>query len=179
MSEASGMPSGDDVTVRPLRPADLGFIRSLAQDGRVTRFVGDGTPWTDAYVQRRFDDALADADAVAGSVDREVRWFIAENAAGSELGLLALTLLPTETEVGYWIAPNSWGRGYATRLVEHAIRVAQSERPGVPLVATVHQDNVASRRVLERSGFVPDDAAATGQSTDRAFRFISPAGIPG
>jgi hypothetical protein len=39
--------------------------------------------------------------------------------------------------------------------VSLAVAIAQNERLRLPLIAKVHRDNGASRRVLERAGFVP------------------------
>jgi RimJ/RimL family protein N-acetyltransferase len=137
--------------VRALRAEDLDFFRALAQDKRITRYIGDGTPWTEAHVQQRFTVALNKGEGT----DHEVRWFIAETYADMQIGLLALTLRDEETEVGYWIAPGWWGNGYARELVSLAVAIAQNERLRLPLIAKVHRDNGASRRVLERAGFVP------------------------
>jgi RimJ/RimL family protein N-acetyltransferase len=162
MSETTASPTGEHLIVRALIADDLGFIRSLARDERVVRFVGDGKPWTDTYFQRRFTDALAGG----GTPDRETRWFIAETAGGAEVGLLALTLLAAKTEVGYWVAPDEWGKGYATRLVEHGVVLAGTERPTVPIVATIFRDNVASRRVVERMGFTADPVVTAESATE-------------
>jgi len=176
MGEFNLSATGEHLTVRALRPDDLGFIRSLAQDERVVRFVGDGKPWTDAYLQRRFADALASG----GTSDRETRWFIAETAAetaagaagaagaaeSTAVGLLALTLRPAETEVGYWVVPEEWGKGYATRLVEHGVILAGELRPAVPLVATILRDNVASRRVVEHVGFTTEPAVTADSAIE-------------
>ena len=162
MSETTASPTGERLIVRALIADDLGFIRSLAQDERVVRFVGDGKPWTDTYLQLRFTDALAGG----GTPDRETRWFIAETAGGAEVGLLALTLRPAETEVGYWIAPDEWGKGYATRLVEHGVILAGNERPTVPIIATILRDNVASRRVVEHVGFTAEPVVTAEFATE-------------
>ena len=162
MRETTTSPTGEHLSVRALRPDDLGFVRSLAQDERVVRFVGDGKPWTETYLQRRFADALAGD----GTPDRKTRWFIAQTAGGTEVGLLALTLRAAETEVGYWIAPDEWGKGYATRLVEHGVTLAEKERPAVPIVATILRDNVASRRVVERVGFTADPVVTADSATE-------------
>ena len=164
MGEFNRSATSELLTVRALRPDDLGFIRSLAQDERVVRFVGDGRPWTDAYLQRRFADALA----VGGTPDRDTRWFIAEAAAGTAVGLLALTLRPAETEVGYWIAPDEWGKGYATRLVEHGVILADDLQPTVPLVVTILRDNVASRRVVEHVGFTAEPVVTADSGIESA-----------
>ena len=53
-------------------------------------------------------------------------------------------------EVGYWLARDVWGRGYATE----ALRLLLEEVPDRPMQARVADHNIASRRVLEHLGFV-------------------------
>jgi RimJ/RimL family protein N-acetyltransferase len=56
-------------------------------------------------------------------------------------------------ELGYWLGPTCWGRGYATEaaraLAEHAFATTDLER----IEARVFAWNPASRRVLEKAGF--------------------------
>jgi [ribosomal protein S5]-alanine N-acetyltransferase len=159
-----------NLSVRPVRADDFTFFRALAQDERVVHYVGDGTEWTDAYVEQRFADAL---DHGAPS-HRDLRWYIAETPAAVPVGLLALTRHPGETEIGYWIAPDSWGNGYASQLVEHAVAVAIDNGWGPRLEATVHRDNLASRRVVERVGFVVDSSTESATSAELTYRLTLP-----
>jgi len=55
-------------------------------------------------------------------------------------------------EVGYWIGRDFWGRGVASR----AVSLLLEREPGRPLRAWVATSNPASRRVLEKNGFVLD-----------------------
>ena len=55
-----------------------------------------------------------------------------------------------EREVGYWIERSLWGRGIATR----ALTALLAELEERPLFAHAAADNEASRRVLEKCGFV-------------------------
>jgi [ribosomal protein S5]-alanine N-acetyltransferase len=155
-----------DLSLRELRADDLAFFRSLAQDERVVRYVGDGEPWSDDYVTQRFDDALAQG----APSNRRLRWFIGDTPEGVSVALLALTLHADETEIGYWIAPAHWGNGYATQLVEHAVTVARTDGLGPVLEATVQRDNAGSRRVVERAGFLVDASTATATSAALTYR---------
>jgi RimJ/RimL family protein N-acetyltransferase len=57
------------------------------------------------------------------------------------------------TEIGYSLAPGYRGQGYASEAVAGFIRWA-TDQPGVRrVVAETLADNVASKRVLEKSGF--------------------------
>jgi RimJ/RimL family protein N-acetyltransferase len=52
-------------------------------------------------------------------------------------------------EVGYWIGKESWGRGIATRALSEFLGHVKTR----PLYAHVAKHNLASLRVLEKSGF--------------------------
>ena len=55
-----------------------------------------------------------------------------------------------ERSLGYWIDRAHWGRGIASRALAAFLHIVTAR----PLVAHVVKHNVASRRVLEKSGFV-------------------------
>jgi RimJ/RimL family protein N-acetyltransferase len=55
-----------------------------------------------------------------------------------------------EPEVGYWIGTEFWGRGIASGALAEFLRLERTR----PLHAHVAIDNLASRRVLEKNGFV-------------------------
>jgi RimJ/RimL family protein N-acetyltransferase len=52
--------------------------------------------------------------------------------------------------VGYWLGRDHWGRGYATEALVAFLEVDQVR----PMTAYVAVQNVASRRVLEKAGFI-------------------------
>lgn len=61
-------------------------------------------------------------------------------------------------ELGYWITPTHWGRGYATEAGRAVIDIARTLR--IPRISASHFiDNPASGRVLRKLGFKP-----TGQT---------------
>lgn len=57
-------------------------------------------------------------------------------------------------ELGYWITPDAWGRGYATEAARAVLAIADTLR--IPEVLACHfVDNAASGRVLRKLGFRP------------------------
>jgi RimJ/RimL family protein N-acetyltransferase len=54
-------------------------------------------------------------------------------------------------EVSYWIGKAYWGQGYATQALAAFLAQVNQTRP---IYARVAQDNLPSRRVLEKCGFV-------------------------
>ncbi len=59
-----------------------------------------------------------------------------------------------EWEISITVAPESRGRGLAASVLQAAER-ALAAQPPMRMVATVHGDNVASRRLFERAGYLP------------------------
>ena len=68
-----------------------------------------------------------------------------------------------ERLVGYWLGREHWGRGVATRALAQLLRLV----PERPLRAHVTPHNGASRRVLEKCGFVQ-----VGQLQEGADRLL-------
>lgn len=67
-------------------------------------------------------------------------------------------------ELGYWITPDAWGRGYATEAGRAVIDIARTM--GVERLSAGHfADNPASGRVLRKLGF-----HATGRTVPRYSR---------
>ena len=68
--------------------------------------------------------------------------------------------------LGYWIARDHWGRGYATEAGRQMIEIARTI--GLArLDASYFADNPASGRVLEKLGFVPTGLSAPHYSCAR------------
>jgi RimJ/RimL family protein N-acetyltransferase len=58
-----------------------------------------------------------------------------------------------EAEIGWYLAPRHWGRGYATDATRLLIDYAFGSLGYRRLFATADPGNAASRRVLEKTGF--------------------------
>ncbi|SEI77428.1 Protein N-acetyltransferase, RimJ/RimL family [Arthrobacter sp. yr096] len=58
----------------------------------------------------------------------------------------------SELEVGYHVRSDLQGRGYATEAASACLEFARDAVGAALLVAIIHPDNVASRRVAERLG---------------------------
>jgi RimJ/RimL family protein N-acetyltransferase len=129
---------------------------ALATDPRVMRYVGDGRPWSRDRATQRFREHLVHW-AEQGFGWRAIR----DRADGRRfLGLVALNRLgavvpdlpPDDIEIGWWIAPDAWGRGIATEAAV-AARDEAFERLAVDRIAARYQpENVASGQVMRKIG---------------------------
>lgn len=88
-------------------------------------------------------------------------WVIREIASQRIIGWGGLYDDPFDpgwgVELGYFFAPSSWGKGYATELGFACIAMARGERKLSRLRAFTHPDNAGSRKVLEKMGFIKKD----------------------
>lgn len=57
-------------------------------------------------------------------------------------------------ELGFWIGRAHWGRGYATEATSRVVSFARDSLTVSRITATATVDNAASRRVLDKLGFI-------------------------
>lgn len=132
-----------------LRPAwreDAQDLHAAIADERVVRNLARA-PWP--YT---LDDARA---FVESPQDRRHPSLLITlpGARGSRLiGGIGLSEEAAGAQLGYWIAPEAWGHGYATEATSAILRLARTL--GHEQITARHfLDNPASARVLEKVGF--------------------------
>lgn len=145
--------------LRPGWPEDWSDLFHAVADEEIVRNLAQ-VPWP--YRPE-------DAQAYAGlPQDRRYPHFlIVLPGAGGEQLVGSVSLMrgtDGRTEIGYWIARNHWGRGFATEAVRAALMAARTLGHKAVFAAHFH-DNPASGRVLRKAGFVP-----TGQVESRFSR---------
>ena len=124
---------------------------ALDSDPLVMRYVGSppGARSAEETARRARERLVAD-HGLAGW------WAIEGRDDGSFHGLGLLLPMPdgVDVEVGYRLARTSWGRGIATEATSALIDYAFATLDLPRIVAVVYTDNRASRRVLDKLGFV-------------------------
>ena len=135
--------------LREWREDDIERLPALANDWDIAGNMRDSFPYPyerkNAEIWVRFNLAKARPENFAIEVDGELA------------GAVGCLVLDGErrgcAEVGYWIARKFWGRGLATAacraLTEYLFERCDLRR----LEAHAHGGNLASQRVLEKSGF--------------------------
>ena len=138
------------LALRHLSLGDVASLHRMHSDPRVMRYIGDGSvatrASTGAWVARWMSyyanyPGLGVWAAEAGADAVLVGWFCLVYVPGT-----------AEIEVGYRLAPEAWGRGYATEgaraVVQHGFRKLGLAR----IIGLTHPDNFASQRVLLKAG---------------------------
>ncbi len=90
-------------------------------------------------------------------IDGYAPWTVVAKADQRIIGWGGLYQDPFEPgwgpEVGYFFAPDTWGRGYASELVAACTGLADGVLGLPELRGFAHPGNIGSRRVLEKAGF--------------------------
>lgn len=81
-------------------------------------------------------------------------WAVTLRETGQLMGFNGLEFLPdtNETEVGYLFSKVFWGKGYATEATKSAVQFGIENAKLKELIGLTHPENIASQRVLEKSG---------------------------
>jgi RimJ/RimL family protein N-acetyltransferase len=152
-----------------LRPWADGFeddLFRLSSDERMMRFIGDGRPWTRERTAERHRACLRHWEQHGfgwrGIFDRDD--FVGV-AALNRLGTTVPGIEEDATEIGWWVAPESWGRGLAT---EAALALRDEAFAGLGaqrLAARYQPSNEASGRIMIKIGMrvFGDTVGASGE----------------
>ena len=137
--------------MQPLQADDWAFFLRLYQDPDVMRFIGNlDTP---AQIHSRFEQRLGNWDRYS---DFWLCLLIREKQTGAAVGLTGF--FPDwrpyqQAEVGFILAPEHQGKGYAVESLREVLNFAFDHCDFHRLQANVLEGNDASRRVLEKCGF--------------------------
>jgi uncharacterized protein (DUF849 family) len=136
---AFGRLSARTVALRDVASADLAIFYAHQQDPEAAQMAGFPSRDWEAF-NAHWARVLADGANITKTV----------LAGGQVAGNIACFPQDGEHLVGYWLGREFWGRGIATA----ALRAFLGSLPLRPLTAYVARHNGASRRVLEKCGFV-------------------------
>jgi len=82
-----------------------------------------------------------------------------KNGTRGVLGLISASAgAPGEAELGYVLAPSTWGKGFASEAVAAMVGAVFALTATETIFANARVNNQASRRVLEKCGFVYIDS---------------------
>ena len=147
------------LTIRPWEPADHDAFRALATDPLVIRYMTmDHHTWNeqeiDAWLARQGRQYADDGVCMGPLVRKE---------DGRIIGIAGIQRLGTtgDYEIGYWLAPDCWRRGYAVEAARALVDYAFTTMDLPRVVACAHPDNKPSIAVMEKLG-MRDGGIKTG-----------------
>jgi RimJ/RimL family protein N-acetyltransferase len=126
------------VSIRPVEDADLPIFYEHQSDP-----VANAMAVVPARDRAAFDAHWVKIRASDTGVARTIL------VDGVVVGMILSWLDGEDRWVGYWIGREYWGRGYASR----GLALLLGEIADRPVLASIADSNIGSRRVLERCGF--------------------------
>ena len=133
------------LVLRPEEPADLDAVHHIVSQWEVARWTASW-PWPPdrAVTEERVMGAPPEQGMIA-SIVRD----------GAVIGIAGLE----DGELGFMLAPEAWGQGYATEACAALLEFGFASTDWPEITAVVFKGNDASLRVLFKLGFV-----VTGES---------------
>ena len=104
----------------------------------------------------------ADIEKQYEKLGSEKQWFLILRKDGSKIGFLGMGMGVFGWAIGYVLVPDERGKGYCTEAVQLAVDYLFLSKDIVRVQAETFTDNVASQRVLEKSGFQRDGTIRKG-----------------
>jgi|SRR5580658_13772 ribosomal-protein-alanine N-acetyltransferase len=137
------------LTLREFVASDFDAVHAYSSDPRVTRYLFFGPR-----------DRDGTADYLHGLIESQrenprTRFELAvvENASGKLIGACDLSLIERGVaDLGYMLAHEHWGSGYATEISRRLLQAAFLELRAERVISTVDINNRASIHVLEKVG---------------------------
>jgi RimJ/RimL family protein N-acetyltransferase len=142
----------DRLLLRPFTLDDAQALHAVWGDPAAARFGGPGWPRPETVDDtRRYLEPIVAGQAARGYAS----WAVIEKATGrlvGDCGLFPADGAGPDVELAYGLAPDVWGRGYASEAAAACLRVGFEHLCVERIVADVDPANAASIRVLEKIG---------------------------
>ncbi len=141
------------IVLRRFTEADVANLFDLDSDPEVMRFLSGGPPTPRDVIEH---DILPGMLRYYERGDKYGYWAAIEKATGDFLGWFhfrpAEGASPDEAELGYRLRKTAWGKGYGTEVSRALISKGFAELSVRRVVASTYEDNIGSRRVMEKAG---------------------------
>jgi [ribosomal protein S5]-alanine N-acetyltransferase len=137
------------LNLREFVAADFAAVHAYSSDPRVTRYLFFG-PRDEESTAEYIEELLA-----SQREQPRTRFELAveETASGKLIGACDLSLIESGVvDLGYMLAAEQWGLGYATEIALALVDAAFSDLRAQRVISTVDVNNAASIRVLEKIG---------------------------
>ena len=141
----------DRLIIRPFRPEERSAFTALTEDPEVMGHVHGGLPYSEGEVDEflaRQARQLAEFDVCMGA--------LVEKSTSRVIGVAGTQPLGTtgDLEIGWWLAREVWGRGYATEAGGAAMRHVLETLGRRRVVAVIDVGNEPSKHVVARLGMI-------------------------
>lgn len=160
--------------LRTHRPEDLESHTTLLMDREVMHYLDDIRARTKEEARQNLEEILREDTHTLRQ--RTLTFFrIEERETGAHVGEIGYTML-TRTpmgklvQLGYFTHTAFWSKGYVTEALEALLQFAFTEDDVYRITTGCLMENVGSRRVLEKCGFIKEAEHLEYEWLDGAMR---------
>lgn len=123
-----------------------------------------------ASLRKQLKESIKSGDPKGGAV-----WAIEDKNTGRFIGMISLELAQAinKMALSFRLKPEMWRQGYATEAASAIVEFAFDKLMFSELSALIHPDNIASQRVIEKTGFSRDGLLFAGTETKLHNSFLS------
>lgn len=143
------------LVLRPFARDDVATYQSMCGDPEVMRYLGG--PWTPAHTEQRMRDSNARfAEKGYGMIAAERR---SDSCFLGSVGLGVERWYPDDLQLGWRLAPEHWGHGYATEAAREWLAYGFTVHERGRITAMADVPNLRSQAVMRRLGMQWDHEA--------------------
>jgi len=156
---------GETVTLRTIEEDDLAFIQRERADPAVWRTLGWPFPSNREQLEEFFEETISDEETIHLMI----------SVAEQPVGIVSFHEISGDSrrgELGYWVATDEQGNGYATDAVGTLVAYGFRDLGFHRIEAKVFDGNQPSRQVLETLGFTHEGVHREAVFSDGDFRDI-------
>ena len=135
--------------LRQFRAADLDAYAAMSADAEVMRYIGTGVTLTRMEAWRSMAAMLGHWQMLGYGM-----WALEDKASGALVGRAGFIDPPgwPGFELGWLLAREHWGRGYAIEAAQAALRYGQETLKRDRIISLIRPGNERSVRVAEKLG---------------------------
>jgi [ribosomal protein S5]-alanine N-acetyltransferase len=169
---------GERVSIRHLEEHDLANWYALETDPEVKHYVGGAVRYSvDEFISHGHETLTAGAGPLIIELNEDGSFVGKASLAKNALKTTSQPLGKNEWEIQVLIARKYWGPGFGEEVVNELIRAAFALEEITSVIAVVHPENAASRKLMDKLSFQHDDQKSSpGRWDDNhmVFRFTKP-----
>jgi len=137
------------IRMLPWEGDDEPAFRRLATDPRVMLHISGGEPWGDEKIREFLTRQIRQQRELGFCI-----WKLVLKEVGEVIGICGLQPLAgtSDIEIGWWLAPEQWGKGIAVEAARAALAYAFDSLGLTRVVAVAHLGNEPSVRTMEKLG---------------------------
>ncbi|WP_243881266.1 GNAT family N-acetyltransferase [Rummeliibacillus suwonensis] len=142
--------------LRDYRDMDLPFLSSLLVDERMMKYIGNGKT-RNAEEARDFLNWIYASYAIHPDYGLKIIEWKEERKPIGHAGLVPQEIKGKQRiEIGYWIAPAYWGKGFATEIAQALKEYGENNLQLHQMIALIQMGNLASQKVAIHIGMTKE-----------------------